>query len=196
MEKTEPTKALRIGSIFHDILLIGADTAQLRNVYKEDEVDTAVNMAASVLNHKKASSLIAHGLKEQTGIYKDPDFGFWCKIRTDIKLPELGILGDLKSTTDAHPQKFKRDVYWFKYHWQAWKYLRGANAVPFKGKKFFHTFLIIACEKKPPYGVMVYKISQYLLDQAEQEIMPLLELYKNCLDKNEWPSYPEEIMEI
>ncbi|UCG07112.1 MAG: PD-(D/E)XK nuclease-like domain-containing protein [Desulfobacterales bacterium] len=194
MQETPPTKALRVGSLFHDIVLLKSDEQQLRNAYKDDEVDLAVAMAESVLNHKKAASLIKHGYREQSGVFADPDLGFPCKIRADILIPDLGIIADLKSTRNAHPPSFKNDSKWLHYDWQGWWYLRGANAI--EGKKIFHTFLIIACEKKPPYGVMLYKISQWRLDEAEQEIMPLLELYKNCSDKNRWPSYPEEIMEI
>lgn len=200
VEKSDPTKPLRIGDLFHQITLLGTDPTQLRFAFKADEVETACHMTEAVLSHKKAAGIIKSSIKERSGIYKDPDYAFWCKIRTDIQLPGLGILGDLKSTRNAHPPSFKKDALWLRYHWQGWKYLRGANAIEsFKAKKIikpYHTFLIIACEKKPPYGVMIYKIGQYLLDQAEQEVMPLLELYKRCLDKNEWPSYPEEIMEI
>lgn len=195
-EKKDPTKALRIGIYLHDLLLMDSDPNKLRSVYKPDEVDLALHMAASVMGHSKANKIIKHADKEHSGFFKDPDFGFWCKIRADLKLPDSGIIADVKSTVDAHSAKFKKDIFWFKYHWQAWFYLRGANTLAFKDKKSFHTFLIIAVEKKPPFGVMIYKFAKHTLDQAEQEIMPLLELYKNCLDKGEWPSYPEEIVEV
>lgn len=195
-KKEDPSKALRVGSLLHDLLLNDANILTLRQIYKEDEVDLAWDMAQSVLKHKKAHLLIKHGKKEYSGFFKDPDHGFWCKIRTDIMLPDMGIMADVKSTADAHPAKFKRDIFWFKYHWQGWFYLRGGNVLAFRSKKFFHTFLIIAVEKKPPYGVMIYKLSRASLDEAEQNIMPLLETYKRCLDRGEWPSYPEEIVEV
>jgi hypothetical protein len=195
--KDNPTKALRIGTYLHDLLLMDTDVKQMRAVYKEDEVDLAADMAAAVMRHKKASKIIKHADKEMTGIYKDPDFGFWCKIRTDLKLDKHGIIGDIKST-NSHFSKFKKDIFWFKYPWQGWLYLRGANTLStlLIGKKIYHTFLLIVVEKKPPHGVVIYKLSKATLDAAEQEVMPLLELYKNCLDTGKWPSYPEEIVEV
>ena len=190
-QKSDPTKSQRIGIIFHGLAL--GETLHKED-WKTDEWELAEHMANSVLRHDTARSIISNGQHEQSGFYKDPDFGFWSKIRTDVKIDDIGVLADLKSTTDAHPNRFKKDIYWFKYHWQGWLYLRGANTIEKTNK--FHTFLIIACEKSPPYGVMIYRLSKAILDQAEQEVMPLLETYKKCLDTGNWPSYPDEIIEV
>ena len=77
VKEEEPTKAMRVGTILNDILLLKTSREVLRAAYKDDEVDLAVEMARSFLNHKNASKILTAAETELTGIYKDPDFGFW-----------------------------------------------------------------------------------------------------------------------
>ena len=184
------TPALLQGTVFHYESL-GVPYGCLD--FKPDQIEIACSMADKLEEHSIANNILKQADKEVSGFFKDPDFQFWCKIRLDLKLSELGVIADLKSTADASAFKFRKDSFWFRYHWQAFWYLRGANAIE-PGK--YHSFIIVAQEKKEPYGIGVYKIGDELLSQAEKDIMPLLERYAKCVKSDTWEAYPEEIIEL
>jgi hypothetical protein len=92
---------------------------------------------------------------------------------------------DLKTTTDSSQVAFPRAIRRFKYDWQAFFYLRGANSI---SHELYDKFIIIAVEKTPPYGVMLFDLSEALY-WAEMRVMPLIEKFSLCLDMNRWPGY-------
>jgi len=186
----QPTKQMRIGSIWHKLSL---SQPIKKDEYKKDEYELAETMQLILQKHELGASIIKQGGKEKKIIFTDPDFDFPSIAIPDVRIPELGIMADLKSAADVSFYPFRKSIYFFKYHWQGWWYLRSGNAVD-PGR--YHTFLIIAQETKPPYGVMVYKLSDKMLMDAEDQVRPLLSLFKTCLDTGEWPQYPEKIIEI
>jgi hypothetical protein len=180
-----PTPQQRVGILYHAFAL--GEAPQVGS-YKDAEIETARAMVSVLGRHQLASSLIGGGVREKSVAFQDPDYGFDCIIRPDVWHAPLKIVVDLKSTSDASPQAFRRAISFFKYHWQAWFYLRGVPEA--------ERFMIVAQESKPPYGIMVYQLSQYWLDRAYEEVMPVLELYAKCLASGDWPQYPEEILTI
>lgn len=188
----EATKQQRIGKLYH----YGALTPTLKEDYptpKKDELDIAVAMIEVLEKHELATQMISQGAIEKTGYFKDPDFGFDAIVKPDILLPQYNTIIDLKSAADVSIRAFRRAVYFFKYNWQAFFYLRGANVLQ---PGVYNSYHIIAQETKPPYGIMIYKLSDATLANAEADMMPLLKLFKGCLDTGEWPLYPETIIEI
>jgi len=185
----EPTKQMRIGKYYHKLALLNDRPEK----WLKGEFEVAEAMCEVLAKHELASAMIKQGAIEKTGYCKDPDFGFDCIVKPDILLPQYGTIVDLKSAADVSLRAFRRAIYFFKYHLQAAFYLRYANVIE---PNTYHTFHIIAQETKPPYGIMVYKLSEVTLTNGEMELMPLLKLFKGCLDSGEWPLYPETIIEI
>ena len=187
----EATKQQRIGKLYHELALgqrgINYDGA------KKDEYAIAEAMFEVIQKHELAWQMISQGAIEKTGYFKDPDFSFDAIIKPDILLPQYNTIIDLKSAADVSIRAFRRAVYFFKYNWQAFFYLRGANVLQ---PGVYNSYHIIAQETKPPFGIMIYKLSDATLTNAEVDMMPLLKLFKGCLDTGEWPLYPEEIIEI
>lgn len=188
--ESKATKAMRIGKLYETIAL---SMEMPRDCFKWDELETAKAMCDVLARHELSTQMISQGVTEKTGYFKDPDFGFDIIIRPDILLPQYSTMVDLKSAADVSIRAFRKAVYWFKYHWQAFFYLRGANVLQ---PGVYNSYHIIAQETKPPYGIMVYKLSDATLTNAEIDMMPLLKLFKGCLDTGKWPLYPEEIIEI
>ena len=47
-----------------------------------------------------------------------------------------------------------------------------------------------------PYAVAVYQLEDALIERGDVECDRLFRIYKNCLEMEDWPSYPEEIMTL
>lgn len=199
------TYALQPKNAKHEVVVKGSAPKKERDaLYLEGKylIDTATrdmihSMVESIKGHETASGLIWHddALIEHSLFWDDPAHGFRCKCRPDIMIPSLGLLVDLKSTKDAHPDKFLRDALWnFGYFRQAAWYLSGANAV--QEEIYYQDFLYICVEKTPPYAVAVYRASQQRVDDARAEIRPLLAQYAECLENDDYPAYPDEVIDL
>lgn len=216
VSKNPPTAEMVFGSAFHTYTLqpenISKEIRVQKTVKKSDRDELALNagkllitpdqendilcMQESLKASRTASGLINHAdsVKEQSIFWDEATYGFRCKCRPDIMIPSLGILADVKTTRDANPNKFLKDALWnYNYFMQAAWYLTGINAVQ---ETYFQTFLYICVEKSPPYAVAVYRATQIRLDDARAKIRPLLALYAECLKNDNFPGYPDEIMDL
>lgn len=163
-------------------------------VLSPQEWEVCRGMKQAVENHQKAFELLSLSSAVQvTSLWNDSGFaGLPCKSRPDIVCDELSSLVDLKTTIDASPQAFARDIFKYGYHRQAYFYLRGQEQL---GQNFAH-YCIIAVEKEAPYCVAVYRITEEAIDLAKREVLPLMEAYHTCQSRDEWPGYPEEVIPI
>lgn len=210
----EPTPAMQIGTAFHaaalepasfsDVAVVAPDVdrrtkdgkalwakfeqeAQGKIMLKQAEYEQIGGMVMALMAHKEASRLIRmKGLTEVSCFWTDHR-GFKCKCRPD-RVTESGIVLDLKTTEDASPEGFARACALYDYHWQAAWYLTGLTTA----SDYRHDdFRLIAVEKKPPYGVGVYRVPRVYTDIAHEQMGPLLDTYQRCILDNLWPGYSE-----
>jgi len=213
---TDPTAALHFGSAFHGYML---DTHTIKAAEKKitlpkllaeekllgpkaetiivnpEDLDHLAAMKGVLLENEIAERLVNHPsvINELSGFFVDPDYEIMGSIKPDIRIPDLGIIVDLKTTVDASAWAFPRSVRRFKYDWQAWWYLRGANQL---AHEYYDTFIIIALEKVPPYGINIFQIVEGLY-YADMQIRPLLDNFADCLAADVWPCYPaDEVIEL
>lgn len=141
-----------------------------------------VGMATSVQSHPSASQLLQNTEREMSVrwtevVCDDDDPGkveeVLCKSRLDAFSKERGFLGELKSTKDASPSGFRREIEEFHYHLSAAMYFRGANL---HSGDAFKNFVFIAVENFAPYLCAVRELSPEYLDDG-------LELYEKMLRK-------------
>jgi len=90
---------------------------------------------------------------------------------------------DLKTTQDASPAAFARDVVNFKYHLQAAWYMRLTGA-----KKF----VIVAQEKEAPYANRIYTLDEAAIAEGNRLMDEGIALYTQCVTFDSWPSYPKD----
>ena len=115
-----------------------------------------------------------------------------CKIRPD-KLPGNGICVDIKTTDDASPEGFSKSCANYGYHIQAAFYLEGLTRIT--GEQH-DTFVFIAVEKTPPYGIGVYYASHDFIAKGRELMGKALDIYSECLKTNLWPCYSAEAKEL
>lgn len=175
-----------------------AAKAELEEQYDSDKIlkpadyDAVCQMRDNVLTHSIAGELLEGASKEVAAFWTDPATQIHCKAKIDVLPGDEGRLIDLKSTVDASPAAFAKAIGNFSYHRQAAHYLN-----PFDTRD---EFLIVACEKKPPYAVAVYRVADEAIEAGKREVAMLLERWAEVIDEvgldGDWPGYDEVIYEL
>lgn len=157
--------------------------------------DDALNlerMADQVQGHETASGIIG-GTEHEVSLFWNDVQGFPCKARCDIVNKELKIIGDIKTCENANPVAFGRSVANYQYHWQAYWYLHGMSILTGEEWK---TFIFAAMEKALPHAIAVYLADEQMLYKAKLEIDELLPGFAACWKRDEWPAYPDRVLEL
>lgn len=144
-------------------------------------------ISESIHKHPIASKLLTGGRAEQSYFYNDD--GTVLKCRPDYIKNKYCI--DLKTTQSAKPEDFIKSAYKYRYHVQAYWYLKVLKALG----KDIEDFIFIAVEKEPPYAICVYFASEEFLKLGENEAEADLCEYKKCLKSGIWYGY-DEIPEV
>lgn len=135
------------------------------------------------------------GSAEMSIWFIDPETGLSCKIRPDF-LRNDDIVVDLKSTTNGSPYGFYWEIKKYGYAHQQVFYNRGINTAFREAgvDRKVREFLFVCVESVPPYLVSVHKAPDDLVWQAQERIDVRLATYKECLENDEWPGYPDQIL--
>ena len=168
------------------------ESAKGKIVLTQDEASAIDGMKESVYNNLTAYDLLLEGKPEQSVFFKDPVHNFLCKVRPDWYTSYKEVV-EIKTCLDAGYDGFSRAIANFKYHWQALFYLNGLTAVT--GIQH-DKFIFIAVEKDPPYAVAVYEATRGMLNTAQKQIAPMLDVYAKCLKTDVWPGYKDELQQI
>ena len=139
--------------------------------------------------HPIASVLLSGGEPEVSYFWKH-ELGIMCKARPDYKRDTTLI--DLKSCIDASLIGFGKAASNFGYVRQADWYMTGVAACGVSVEQF----VFIAVEKKPPYAVGIYVVSDEDLIVAHEENEALAAKYGECLKADKWPGYSEDIQPL
>lgn len=157
-----------------------------------DAYNDAKAISEAVLKHHIAGKLVRGGSREISAFWIDEETGLTCKARPDI-LRDDGMIVDLKTTSDASPRAFSRQIADLGYHIQAAHYLEGVNRC---SETEIKDFVIIAVETKAPFEVAVYYLDFGALEKGREERRNLLDLYATCKKNDIWPGYSQSIQPI
>ena len=178
----ESTAAFGFGTVFHAAVLPGEDFSQVavrmpksitskatkagKEFAKEHEGKIILNhsdsyaldqMMLSVREHPAASGLLNGELKgksEQSFFCKDTgDTDLELKCRPDFMLDDGSLIIDIKTTTDASPNGFKKSLASYRYHCQAAWYLEVVEKATGRRPE---AFIFVAVEKQRPFATGVY----------------------------------------
>ncbi len=150
-----------------------------------------LDMKARLDENPTAKSLIEGAQYEKSIFWNDPHTNLLCKCRPDIM--HSNMIVDLKSAVDASAREFQRSLYGYGYHIQAGMIHEGLkHALGLDIREF----IFIAQEKVYPYAHAIYKLDDLALDQGISEFKNKLLEIKYCYEKNEWPSYPTQIITL
>lgn len=158
-----------------------------------DDFYRVAKMRDKVHAHPGARQFLSKGVAEKTIYWTDPLTGVKCKCRPDWDC-ELPYLLDLKTTEDASLIGFGKKAYNYGYHTQDAFYLDGYNEnAGYIAKK---GFIFVAVESVAPFNVQVFVAPPSVYNLGKSEYQRGLKTYKECLEKNEWPGYGDEVMPL
>jgi len=215
-EVKETTKAMEFGTAFHAVMLqqnpkefyavkqkmdgrtkegkaynetFAIDNAGKAVIDTEDEVKILA-MRESVLAHPLARKL--HNLTTERelavfGTLQTMEDDVRLKGRIDAYCEDDGFILDYKSCEDASPNGFKKAIYDFRYDIQNVQY---PWLIKNAGKKFTK-FYFIAVEKKPPYAVGVYSISDGWLTYTADLWFDAVNRFGVCTATKTFPAYSD-----
>lgn len=146
-----------------------------------------IGMRDAVWRHPLASRMLKKADFERSA-FADHD-GMLLKARFDAMPPSGNVLPDIKTCEDASLDKVEKSINEYLYWRQAAFYLKVAKLLSLP----FEIFAFIFVEKTPPYAVAVYQLDDLVLEAGTSTINRDIQLLRNCIEKNEWPGYPNEI---
>ena len=137
--------------------------------------EKAEKMAENVL--AIAGNLIKKGKCEESYFVED-EYGLIRKCRPDCYIEPLGVVIDIKTTQSTKPYDFQKSIYEYRYHYQAYWYLK---TLELAGKKA-NQFIFVAVEKKEPFMVRLFRVSKEAINRAEMEVENLIQNYVKFLE--------------
>lgn len=160
-----------------------------KTVITANERKDICGMLMSVISHPLAYQYFRSGQSE-VSLYAPFVLGgtVMRKGRLDY-IPPGNILVDLKTTTDARPAAFSKDILNYSYHMKAAYYLDLANDLGM-GKE---VFILVCVESKPPYAVACYQMDTEAIGIGRRKYIELLTQYMKCRELNQFPAYPETL---
>lgn len=159
---------------------------QTLEIVQADAIDAALAQQAAVLSVPQLRQILSKGEAEVSLFWDDESTGLRCRARCDW-LHWTGqnrvIAMDLKTTADITPEGVRRSIASYGYHRQHAHYCNGLRACGIEVEAFVFGFV----SNSYPFLAAPYLLDDEAMEQGQQEIDELLNLYAWCKERNEWP---------
>ncbi|MEA3225639.1 MAG: PD-(D/E)XK nuclease-like domain-containing protein [Planctomycetota bacterium] len=153
----------------------------------------AIEEMAKAIESQRLHRLVRTGKAEVVVVWVDDETGILCKGRLDYLHQERGLFViDFKTTEDARQGPFGYSIQKYGYFSQAAFYCMACEALLEQTPGY--TWLV--AEKKPPYAVAAYQIQAGTLNAGTEFCRRALSHYARCLETDEWPGYPDDVVPI
>lgn len=152
----------------------------------EGDYDQAQAIAQPILRHAVMVNYLADPsfVAEASFFAHDDQTDLDIKCRPDGYLAESGIVFDIKTTQDASPAGFQREITKYGYDLQAAFYLRCLRQA---GQSAAH-FVFVAVEKEPPYAVCLHMLTDRYLEAADLRVTETLHRIRNAQASDVFPT--------
>lgn len=206
-EPPDETEATRFGTILHRALLepdtyrngfhvkpekmsfatkegkAWRDEHQDRPIVNFEDEKAITAMVGKVHTHPFAKRLLANAETEKNLFVIDGSETLR-KSRLDA-LTRGNALPDIKTCTAADLDSIERAISNYRYHVQGAYYLDNCKLAGLEKDLFYLIFV----EKEPPYAVHCVEVMLEVIEWGRRLYQRDLQLYRNCIAANEWPSY-------
>jgi hypothetical protein len=154
-----------------------------------DEVVAMLRATHTQLDaHDASPPLFAAGECEQTLVWDEN--GITCRSRVDWLRDDGLAIDDFKTTSaSADPERWTRTLFQIGADVQTAFYLRGLRAIT--GQDAVMRYVVQ--ETYAPYALSVCGLGPGALAVGSDKVERALSLWRQCLERDEWPAYPTEI---
>lgn len=147
------------------------------------KVKRMVDIALAFIKESEIADEWANADSEITSIWTD--MGVWKRCRFDRITKDRRVIIDYKSTTDASPDVFSRQIPRMGYHIQEAFYRDGVLAHGLPMPKF----IFLAQADELPHECSLHGCDTSLQEIAEAEVARATDLWRNGISTGKWPSY-------
>lgn len=163
-----------------------------KSILSAEDYRDVRGMQDAVFKHPAAMALLVTDdiIAEETIEFDEPHTGEPCKLRRDAFNKRYGLTLDLKTTENASPSEFARSVNSYRYHVQDAFYTDGHLA---KFGENTNGFVFIAVEKKAPYAVAVYQLTNRAVQLGRELYIRDINTYQECRRTGIWRGYSDEV---
>jgi len=160
---------------------------------KQDDYDKVLRVVDSALAHPISNEFFKGEVVVEGSLFFKMN-GVECKARPDaVSLTADGLdVLDLKTTTDASEDAFRKSVGNLGYWIQEWFYRKALREAGYKVRRF----IFLCVEKSPPFACQSFTLDQADVDSAEELVSNALRSYKRARDEDTWDGYPTQTKEI
>lgn len=149
-------------------------------------LEAMVKEARSAVAASELGDILDTGAAEQTVVWEEN--GIYCRARLDLISADRGIIVDYKTTEDARPETFIRQIGRMGYDVQAELYVRGLASVSASS-----VFVFLAQEINAPYACSLVALSNAYREVGQAKVERAINLWRYCVTRNEWPGYSSAI---
>lgn len=166
------------------------------DIFKADELEECERIAAAVLTDPVVQRLgLLEGRNEELIDWDNEGIPFRSHVDkhgTATSGPRKGRrhLWDLKTTTCSKPEKFHWEARRFHYGAQLATYQDACRSIGFVADDIY----IVAVEKAAPFCVVVYELTEAILEDGRKLARVWKEIYKVCEKAQHWPGYVQDVV--
>ena len=158
---------------------------------KAGEMQIVRDMFNAVYGNPKAAKMLNAKGHTEHSIFGELN-GQKYRARLDRIIPRKLVI-DIKTTMDASPEAFERQIRNLSYHVQGNLYKRLADA-HYGGS---HSVVFIAVSNSAPHCVATYVLSADHMYEAEQTTIRTVEQIQECYETNDWREiWEKELIEL
>lgn len=148
-----------------------------------DDVVAMVATAEAFIQHSEIAEHWPDGDSELVAVCEDR--GVWLRARLDRITKRRRFIFDYKSTEDASPDTFGRQIIRMGYHIQEAFYRRVVRNLQSVDPRF----AFLAQSTEPPYECSLHGCDPALQEIADLEIERAIGIWRDCSQKKVWPSH-------
>lgn len=168
-----------------DVARANGQTPMLRHQF--DKTEQMVVAAHNFIDTTELAGILVTGSTEQTLMWEED--GTYCRCKPDILSADKRIIVDYKSTENAEPEAFIRQIARMSYDLQAEWYTRGIKDMT--GVEPIFVFLVQ--EVSPPYACSLISLSNAYRQVGQSKVERALAIWGKCVRDNSWPAYGTQI---
>ena len=147
------------------------------------KVERMAKTAKEFIETTELAGIFSDGRPEQAIVFKVG--GVLCRARLDWITNDNKIVLDYKSTGDASPEAFSRQIPKMDYHFQECFYQAGVEDATGDVPQFF----FLAQETEPPFACSLHGTSAAMQEVALSQFDRACRLWAQCLSTGQWPGY-------
>lgn len=156
-------------------------------VHYQQVLAAMVAKAHEFIRDSELAGILDSGTAEQAIVWQEGPT--YCRARLDLLSVGHDVVLDYKSTENAQPDMFIRQIGRMSYDLQAEFYTRGMKAINGKEPRF----VFLVQEKTAPFACSLVALSNAYRAVGIGKVQAAIQLWGQCMSTQSWPGYSTQI---